>query len=63
MGTEWEKSWYNIPKKAPQAVSGGFRSMGVFRTLRPSTGTLTGNIGQQGKSHLPACEDSPGGPG
>ena len=58
MGTEREKSWYNIPPKVPQVVSGGFRNMGVFRTLCPSVGALTGNTGQQGKSHLLASEDS-----
>ena len=57
VGTEWEKSWYDTPKKVPRAVSCGFRNMGVFRTPRPSVGALTG------KSHLRVCEDPPGGPG
>ena len=46
VGTEWEKSWYDTPKKVPRAVPCGFQNMGVFRTPRPSIGALTG------KSHL-----------
>ena len=63
MGTEREKSWYNIPPKVPQVVSGGFQNMGVFRTLCPSVGAV---LEIQDSRESPICQPvrtPSGGPG